>query len=91
MKLVIRFLIIVTVIKLTKCAGNEKCLQNFVAILVKKSEYLKDWKEDAMIMKPKGKKRKVVPLRSIEAHLGDRRYSSYSFLTSALEDRKSVV
>jgi hypothetical protein len=28
---------------------------------------------------------KVVPLRSIEAHLGDRRYSSYSFLTSALE------
>jgi hypothetical protein len=27
----------------------------------------------------------VVPLRSIEAHLGDRRYSSYSFLTSALE------
>jgi hypothetical protein len=30
-------------------------------------------------------KGKVVPLRSIEAHLGDRRYSSYSFLTSALE------
>jgi hypothetical protein len=28
---------------------------------------------------------KAVPLRSIEAHLGDRRYSSYSFLTSALE------
>jgi hypothetical protein len=27
----------------------------------------------------------VVPLRSIEAHLGDRRYISYSFLTSALE------
>jgi hypothetical protein len=27
----------------------------------------------------------MVPLRSIEAHLGDRRYSSYSFLTSALE------
>jgi hypothetical protein len=27
----------------------------------------------------------VVPLRSIEAHLGDRRYSSYSFVTSALE------
>jgi hypothetical protein len=27
----------------------------------------------------------VVPLHSIEAHLGDRRYSSYSFLTSALE------
>jgi hypothetical protein len=26
----------------------------------------------------------VVPLRSIEARLGDRRYSSYSFLTSAL-------
>jgi hypothetical protein len=26
----------------------------------------------------------VVPLRSIEAHLGDRRYSSYSFLTSAV-------
>jgi hypothetical protein len=33
----------------------------------------------------KGKKGKVVPLRSIEAHLGDRRYSSYSFLTSELE------
>jgi hypothetical protein len=31
------------------------------------------------------KKGKEVPLRSIEAHLGDRRYSSYSFLTSALE------
>jgi hypothetical protein len=30
-------------------------------------------------------KGKVVPLRSIEAHLGDRSYSSYSFLTSALE------
>jgi hypothetical protein len=30
-------------------------------------------------------KGKVVPLRSIEAHLGDRRYSSYSFLNSALE------
>jgi hypothetical protein len=27
----------------------------------------------------------VVPLHSIEAHLGDRRYSSYPFLTSALE------
>jgi hypothetical protein len=30
-------------------------------------------------------KGKAVPLRSIEAHLGDRRNSSYSFLTSALE------
>jgi hypothetical protein len=28
---------------------------------------------------------KVVPLRSIQAHLGERRYSSYSFLSSALE------
>jgi hypothetical protein len=28
---------------------------------------------------------KVVPLRPMQAHLGDRRYSSYSFLTSALE------
>jgi hypothetical protein len=27
----------------------------------------------------------VVPLRSIEAHFGDRRYSFYSLLTSALE------
>jgi hypothetical protein len=36
----------------------------------------------AFISKVKGE---VVPLRSIEAHLGDRRYSSYSFLTSALE------
>jgi hypothetical protein len=31
------------------------------------------------------KKGKAVPLRSIEAHLGDRRYSSCSFLTTALE------
>jgi hypothetical protein len=31
------------------------------------------------------KKDKVVPLRPIEAHLGDRRYSSYSFLTPAPE------
>jgi hypothetical protein len=31
-------------------------------------------------------KGKAVPLRSIEAHLGDRRYSSYCFLTSALEE-----
>jgi hypothetical protein len=31
------------------------------------------------------KKGKVVPLRSIEEHLSDRRYSSYSFLTPALE------
>jgi hypothetical protein len=30
-------------------------------------------------------KGKVIPLRSIEAHLGDMRYSSYSFLTLALE------
>jgi hypothetical protein len=30
-------------------------------------------------------KGKVVPLRSTEAHLCERRYSSYSFLTSALE------
>jgi hypothetical protein len=30
-------------------------------------------------------KRKEVPLRSIEAFLSDRRYSSYSFLTPALE------
>jgi hypothetical protein len=27
----------------------------------------------------------MVPLRSIEAHLGDRRFGSYSFLTSAVE------
>jgi hypothetical protein len=33
----------------------------------------------------KGKKSKVVPLCSIQAHLGEMRYSSYSFLTSALE------
>jgi hypothetical protein len=33
----------------------------------------------------------VVPLRSIEAHLGDRRYSSYSFLTSALEGDEITV
>jgi hypothetical protein len=31
------------------------------------------------------KKGKVVPLHSIEALLGDNSYSSYSFLTSALE------
>jgi hypothetical protein len=33
----------------------------------------------------KGKKCKVVPVRSTEVHLGERMYSSYSFLTSALE------
>jgi hypothetical protein len=33
----------------------------------------------------KDRKGKVVPLRSIEAHLDDRRYSSYSSLTSTLE------
>jgi hypothetical protein len=33
----------------------------------------------------KKKKGKVVPLRSIEAHLGERRYSSYSFLILALQ------
>jgi hypothetical protein len=36
-------------------------------------------------------KGKVAPLRSIEAHLGDRRYSSYSFLTSALEGGERSV
>jgi hypothetical protein len=35
------------------------------------------------------KKGKVVPLRSIEAHVGDRRYSSCSFLTWALERGES--
>jgi hypothetical protein len=39
---------------------------------------------DLIVKGVKKKKGKVVPLRSIEAHLGDRRYSSYSFLTSAL-------
>jgi hypothetical protein len=38
----------------------------------------------------KGKKGKLVPLRSIEALLGERRYSSYSFLTSALEGGEGV-
>jgi hypothetical protein len=33
----------------------------------------------------KSKKSKVVPLRSIQELLGERRYSSYSSLTSALE------
>jgi hypothetical protein len=42
------------------------------------------WKFIVIGVKVK-KKSEVVPLRSIEAHLGDRRYSSYSFLTSALE------
>jgi hypothetical protein len=37
-----------------------------------------------------GDKGKVVPLRSLQAHLGDRRYSSYSFLTSALEGGEVV-
>jgi hypothetical protein len=41
------------------------------------------WKEAIYIyVKGEGK---LVPLRSIEEHLGDRRYSSYSFLTSTLE------
>jgi hypothetical protein len=39
----------------------------------------------ASVMTLLRKKVKAVPLRSIEAHLSDRRYSSYSFLTSALE------
>jgi hypothetical protein len=38
-----------------------------------------------LIMCIKVKKSKAAPLRSTEAHLGDRRYSSCSFLTSALE------
>jgi hypothetical protein len=37
------------------------------------------------IIVPCACKGEVVPLRSIEAHLGHRRYSSYSFLTSAPE------
>jgi hypothetical protein len=37
-----------------------------------------------LVSKGKGKG-KVVPLRSIDAHLGDRRYSSSHSLTSALE------
>jgi hypothetical protein len=41
--------------------------------------------EDNIKVKGKVKKGKVVPLRSTEAHLGDRRYSSCSFLTWALE------
>jgi hypothetical protein len=42
-------------------------------------------REKERVSHPYKGKVKVVPLRSIEAHLGDRRYSSYSFLTSALE------
>jgi hypothetical protein len=41
---------------------------------------------DALNVNVRYRKSKVVPLRSIEVHLGDRRYSSYSFLTSALEE-----
>jgi hypothetical protein len=37
------------------------------------------------IYSPNVFKCKLVPLRSLEAYLGERRYSSYSFLTSALE------
>jgi hypothetical protein len=40
---------------------------------------------DVYVLTNKGKKGKVVPLRSIEVHLGERSYSCYSFLTSALE------
>jgi hypothetical protein len=40
---------------------------------------------DSMVVMTDVKKGKVVPLRSIEAYFGERRYSSYSFLTSALE------
>jgi hypothetical protein len=43
-----------------------------------------DPKYDVYSYGKKGKV-KVVPLRSLEAHLGERRYSFYSFLTSALE------
>jgi hypothetical protein len=49
------------------------------------SNHLKSLSSSALTVKVKKVKGKVVPLRSIEAHLGERRYSSYSFLTSALE------
>jgi hypothetical protein len=41
------------------------------------------WTRDQLVARPLPIQ--VVPLCSIEAHLGDRRYSSCSFLTSALE------
>jgi hypothetical protein len=41
--------------------------------------------QDVCVYSLARKKGEVVPLRSTEAHLGDRRYSSYSFLTSALK------
>jgi hypothetical protein len=51
----------------------EKCLCILVLYLL----------HDVRLENSKGKG-KVVPLRSTEAHLGERRYSSYSFLTTAL-------
>jgi hypothetical protein len=46
---------------------------------------VENWANNIMVTYKKGKKSKVVPLRSIEAHMGDRKYSSYCFLTSELE------
>jgi hypothetical protein len=52
-----------------------------VILLTKKSLGLTTPKDIAKEVK----KSKVAPLRSIEEHLGERRYSFYSLLTSALE------
>jgi hypothetical protein len=62
-------------IKLLKCR-NLKRMNGIVSIFFR---LLPNMARD------KRKDNEVVPLRSIEAHLGDRRYSSYSSLTSALE------
>jgi hypothetical protein len=59
--------------------GNKKCVQKFSA----ENPKIRDHSEDLVV--DWRRKSKVVPLRSIEAYLGDWRYSSYSSLTSALE------
>jgi hypothetical protein len=38
-----------------------------------------------MLLELSYSKSKVIPLEAMEAHGGERRYSSYSFLTSALD------
>jgi hypothetical protein len=57
------------------------CVHMSLPVLVSQVRRIQPYSQ-ALHIKSKGK---VVPLRSIEAQLGERKYSSYSFLTSALE------
>jgi hypothetical protein len=59
------------------------CMVAMLLFMAKKVPYKLQNCQRCMLVKKK--KDKVVPLRSTEGHLGDRRYSSYSFLTLVLE------